>query len=155
MRKPTKSTTAKKNSESVWIASTTIVQKILDDAETFVEFMDAIKKDYERYLFIPWSQWPQPGKQVVEYIERMTGGRPSRTARVFRIYVVPDEIAALNVTYSRQDNGGAVIAYHHTIRIKEDVEGTIIELTINIDEIERIFREEGRQVSIYRIARCY
>ncbi len=139
---------------SIWFVSDTIIRELSEDAILFGELVSALKKDKERYLFIPWSQWPHPGKRVVENIERIIS-RLLRTSRTLRVYVVPDEIAALCLEYQELDDGKQEYIYRHLIHDNLTMEGVRKRLSRDIELIEAHFKKTGANNSFNGIARCY
>lgn len=140
--------------QSIWIASDTIISELLDNSLLRAGFMEALSKNCERFLFIPWRQWPDPGKKTVEIIEK-TLQRLPRSARCFRVFVVPDEIAALCMEYRTLNDGTTDFIYGHLIYSDADILPTVKHLRESIEMIEKMFKNTGAQASIHGIARCY
>ncbi len=141
-------------SATIWILSDIIVRELNANTIQLEELIKALKKDKERYLFIPWSQWPVPSKMLVESIERVIERR-LRSSRTFRVYVVPDEIAALCAECVREDGGEEEYIYRHLIHDSMAMQSLMRKLLKDIDQIEEIFRKDNRNVSVNGIARCY
>lgn len=140
--------------QSAWIISDTIVSELLGSAILRAELSKAISTSCERFLFIPWRQWPDPGRKIVDAIEK-TVERLPRSMRLLRIFVVPDEIAALCMEYRAMKDGTSVFVYGHFIRDDSDMAQIIGKLRAAAEKIEMIYKDERKQVSVNGIARCY
>lgn len=144
----------KKLPSSIWILSDSVTRELQGSAPALAELANAVKKGKERFLFIPWSQWPNPGRQVVETIEQTTE-RLLRSSRTLRVYAVPDEIAALCTECVENDEGTREFYYRHLIQDTDFMKSVMASLRRDIDHIEEIFKKDGKNVSVNGIARCY
>ncbi|MEK7649247.1 MAG: hypothetical protein AAB400_05060 [Patescibacteria group bacterium] len=138
----------------VWAMSDVAIAELLGDANACAELLAVLKKGGERNFFIPWSQWPAPAKNLVQDVMKMIEALP-RDSRLFRVYVVPDDVASMCFDYLEWDDG----AYHYMCRnlIYEDrvMEDVRKRLCFGMDMIEKHFKETGENASFNGVARCY
>ena len=134
--------------------SDTAIAELLGDTGAFAEFVADLKKDRERYFFIPWSQWPVPAKRFVEEVNRMIEVLP-RGSRLFRVYAVPDDIASLCMEYMEWEDGRQEYIYRHLIHDGPTMEGVRKRLFRDIGLIEEHFKNTGSNNSFNGVARCH
>ena len=145
----------KRNAPSrIWTTSDTAIAELLGDPKEFGEFVADLKKDRERYFFIPWSQWPVPAKRFVEEVNRMIEVLP-RGSRLFRVYAVPDDIASLCMEYMEWEDGRQEYIYRHLIHDGPTMEGVRKRLFRDIGLIEEHFKNTGSNNSFNGVARCH
>ena len=134
--------------------SDTAIAELLGDPKEFGEFVADLKKDHERYFFIPWSQWPVPAKRFVEEVNRMIEVLP-RGSRLFRVYAVSDDIASLCMEYREWEDGKQEYIYRHLIHGDLAMERVRKRLFRDIGLIEEHFKKTGANNSFNGVARCH